>query len=159
MKSTLVKASEVQERWILYDASEHNLGRMASKIAMSLMGKDRPTYTPSQLVGAHVVKGFNNIYFKHLATLARPAGATDRTALPIAGDDADAKRTVTEFLDRIGYDTVDVGPLAEKVDPSPDAERIFVELAKRMFVVDARLLPCVAVERVEDPDRELANAR
>ncbi|MFC6606884.1 NADPH-dependent F420 reductase [Amorphoplanes digitatis] len=65
------------------------------------------------LADAHVVKGFNNIYFKHLATLNRPAGAADRTALPIAGDDADAKRTVTEFLDRIGYDTVDVGPLAE----------------------------------------------
>ncbi|MFI7376014.1 NADPH-dependent F420 reductase [Actinoplanes sp. NPDC049668] len=65
------------------------------------------------LADAHVVKGFNNIYFKHLATLSRPAGAADRTALPIAGDDAGAKRTVTGFLDRIGYDTVDVGPLAE----------------------------------------------
>ncbi|MEU7907576.1 NADPH-dependent F420 reductase [Actinoplanes sp. NPDC049118] len=65
------------------------------------------------LTGAHVVKGFNNIFAKHLATLARPAGAADRTALPIAGDDPDAKRAVTEFLDRIGYDTVDVGPLAE----------------------------------------------
>jgi hypothetical protein len=65
------------------------------------------------LAGAHVVKGFNNIYFQHLASLPRPAGAPDRTALPIAGDDADAKRAVTAFLDGIGYDTVDVGPLAE----------------------------------------------
>ncbi|BFU41765.1 NADPH-dependent F420 reductase [Krasilnikovia sp. MM14-A1004] len=65
------------------------------------------------LAGAHVVKGFNNIYFKHLASLGRPAGAADRTALPISGDDPAAKRTVTEFLDAIGYDTVDVGPLAE----------------------------------------------
>ncbi|RZU50837.1 hypothetical protein EV385_2623 [Krasilnikovia cinnamomea] len=65
------------------------------------------------LAGAHVVKGFNNIYFKHLASLGRPAGAPDRTALPISGDDAAAKRTVTEFLNAIGYDTVDVGPLSE----------------------------------------------
>jgi hypothetical protein len=65
------------------------------------------------LAGAHVVKAFNNIYFPHLASLTRPAGAPDRTALPIAGDDSAAKRTVTEFLDSIGYDTVDVGPLAE----------------------------------------------
>jgi predicted dinucleotide-binding enzyme len=65
------------------------------------------------LADAHVVKGFNNIYFKHLATLPRPATAADRTALPIAGDDEGAKRAVTEFLDRIGYDTVDVGPLSE----------------------------------------------
>ncbi|MFD2348524.1 NADPH-dependent F420 reductase [Nonomuraea ferruginea] len=38
-----------------------------------------------QLPGAKVVKAFNNIYFKHLASLPRPAGAADRTALPIAG--------------------------------------------------------------------------
>src|SRR5215472_8019243 len=36
---------------------------------------------------AHVVKVFNNITFWHLASLARPAGAADRSALPIAGDD------------------------------------------------------------------------
>jgi len=55
MKSTHVRSADAQERWILYDASEHTLGRMASKIAMHLMGKDRPTYTPSELTGAHVV--------------------------------------------------------------------------------------------------------
>lgn len=65
------------------------------------------------LADARVVKAFNNIYFPHLATLPRPAGAPDRTALPIAGDDADAKRAVTEFLDGIGYDAVDIGPLNE----------------------------------------------
>ena len=55
MKTTHVRAEDVQERWVLYDASEHTLGRMASKIAMQLMGKDRPEYTPSELTGAHVV--------------------------------------------------------------------------------------------------------
>lgn len=39
---------------------------------------------------SRVVKAFNNIYFGHLASLARPAGSPDRTALPIAGDDLDA---------------------------------------------------------------------
>ncbi|MFJ8578636.1 NADPH-dependent F420 reductase [Micromonospora sp. NPDC093277] len=62
---------------------------------------------------SHVVKGFNNIYFKHLLALARPADAGDRTALPIAGDDAAAKGSVTALLDSLGYDAVDVGPLAE----------------------------------------------
>jgi 8-hydroxy-5-deazaflavin:NADPH oxidoreductase len=60
---------------------------------------------------AHVVKVFNNIFVKHLASLARPAGAADRSALPIAGDDPAAKAAVTGFLDAIGYDTVDAGPL------------------------------------------------
>ena len=60
---------------------------------------------------AHVVKVFNNITFCHLASLARPAGAADRSAPPIAGDDPAAKVAVTGFLDAIGYDTVDAGTL------------------------------------------------
>ena len=60
-----------------------------------------------------MVKGFNNIWFEHLRSLARPAGSADRSALPIAGDDAAAKRVVTELFDSLGFDTVDAGPLAE----------------------------------------------
>jgi large subunit ribosomal protein L13 len=55
MKTTHVRAADVEERWLLFDASEHILGRMAAKIARALMGKDRPTWTPSELSGAHVV--------------------------------------------------------------------------------------------------------
>lgn len=62
---------------------------------------------------SQVVKAFNNIYFKHLLSLARPAGSAERSALPIAGDHAAAKATVTDLLDRLGYDAVDVGSLAE----------------------------------------------
>lgn len=65
------------------------------------------------LSGARVVKGFNNIFYRHLAELARPAGASDRSAIVIAGDDRDAKKSAAEFLDAIGYDTVDAGTLAE----------------------------------------------
>ncbi|WP_329456693.1 NADPH-dependent F420 reductase [Streptomyces sp. NBC_01497] len=80
---------------------------------------DNGSTTSSELLqqylgeSAHVVKAFNNIFFKHLAVLARPAGAADRTALPIAGDDAEAKRHATELLSLLGYDTVDAGVLAE----------------------------------------------
>lgn len=79
---------------------------------------DAGSATSSELVqrhldGAHVVKAFNNIYFEHLLTLARPSGAPDRSALPIAGDDAAAKEAVTALLDTLGYDTVDVGSLAD----------------------------------------------
>lgn len=72
------------------------------------------------LTGAKLVKVFNNIFYGHLADLARPTGAADRTALTIAGDDAEAKQRVTEFLDRIGYDTVDVGTLADSWRVEPD---------------------------------------
>jgi predicted dinucleotide-binding enzyme len=79
---------------------------------------DDESTTSSELLQAHlpeshVVKVFNNIYFQFLLSLARPAGSPERSVLAIAGDAPEAKRVVTEFLDRIGYDTYDVGPLAE----------------------------------------------
>ena len=55
MRTTHVKAADVEERWFLYDAAEHTLGRMASTIAFQLIGKDRPTYTPSESGATHVV--------------------------------------------------------------------------------------------------------
>ena len=72
------------------------------------------------LPDAHVVKVFNNIFFKHLLSLARPHGAADRSALPIAGDDEQAKAAVTAFLDSIGYDAVDAGRLAESWRQEPE---------------------------------------
>jgi len=72
------------------------------------------------LPDAHVVKVFNNIYHRHLASLGRPAGAPDRTALPIAGDDAAARAAVTAYLDSIGYDSVDAGTLAGSWHQEPD---------------------------------------
>ena len=55
MTTTHVRSVDMEERWFLYDASEHTLGRMAAQIATQLMGKDRPTYTPSEAGGTHVV--------------------------------------------------------------------------------------------------------
>jgi predicted dinucleotide-binding enzyme len=43
----------------------------------------------------------------------RDGHIAERSVLPIAGNDADAKRTVIAFLDSIGYDAYDVGPLSE----------------------------------------------
>ena len=78
---------------------------------------DNGALTSSELIQRHlpsaaVVKAFNNIYHRHLESLARPAGA-DRSYLPIAGDGTAAKAAVTAFLDSIGYGAVDAGPLAE----------------------------------------------
>ena len=71
------------------------------------------------LPDAQVVKVFNNIFFKHLASLPRPHGAEDRSALPIAGDSAAAKAAVTAFLDSIGYDAVDAGSQADSWHQEP----------------------------------------
>jgi predicted dinucleotide-binding enzyme len=79
---------------------------------------DDESTTTSELVQAHlpgsrVVKAFNNISFVSLGDLARPSGDPDRSVLAIAGDDADAKARVAAFLDDLGYDAYDAGPLAE----------------------------------------------
>ena len=79
---------------------------------------DDESTTTSELLQAHlpesrVVKAFNSIYVSQLGVLQRPAGSPERSVLPIAGDDEAAKTTVTGFLDSIGYDAHDVGPLAE----------------------------------------------
>jgi len=55
MPTTHVRYADLEERWLLYDASKFALGRLAAQIAMNLMGKDRPTYTPSEKNGAFVV--------------------------------------------------------------------------------------------------------
>jgi hypothetical protein len=75
-------------------------------------------YLARNIPGARLVKVFNNIFFKHLQNLARPAdtgssSTGDRTYLPIAGDDAGAKVSVVEFLDSIGYGAVDDGALSD----------------------------------------------
>ena len=79
---------------------------------------DDESTTTSELLQAHlpgsrVVKAFNNIFFHHLGSLQRPAGDPERSVLAIAGDDAAAKQTVTAFLDSLGYDALDTGPLSE----------------------------------------------
>ncbi len=71
------------------------------------------------LAGAQVVKAFNNIFYQHLLALSRPAGAPDRSYLPIAGDDVGAKARVSAFLDAIGYGTVDAGPLKDSWRQEP----------------------------------------
>ena len=85
---------------------------------------DSGSLTSSELIQSHllttdVVKAFNNIFYKHLLSLTRQAGASDRTFLPIAGDDAGAKAEVTEYLDSIGYGAVDAGLLAESWRQEP----------------------------------------
>jgi predicted dinucleotide-binding enzyme len=71
------------------------------------------------LAGSHVVRALSNMDWVRLLNRARPAGAPDRSGVPIAGDDADAKAAVARFLETIGYDPVDMGPLAESWRSQP----------------------------------------
>lgn len=55
MKSFMAKAEQVEHKWVLVDAQDQILGRMATKIATILMGKHKPTYTPHVDTGDYVV--------------------------------------------------------------------------------------------------------
>jgi len=55
MKSFMAKAGQVEQKWLLVDADGAVLGRVASKLAMILMGKNKPTYTPHVDMGDYVV--------------------------------------------------------------------------------------------------------
>ncbi|MFI5730138.1 NADPH-dependent F420 reductase [Kribbella sp. NPDC051587] len=79
---------------------------------------DNETVNTADLLQRHLpesrtVKVFNNITAVNLLNLARAAGADDRSALPLSGNDAEARQAVAELLDKLGYDAVDAGPLSE----------------------------------------------
>ena len=55
MKSFMAKKGQVSQKWLLADANGAIVGRMAAKIAMILMGKNKPTYTPHVDTGDYVI--------------------------------------------------------------------------------------------------------
>jgi len=59
-----------------------------------------------RLSGLSVVKALNHIGYHELEDRARPAGAPDRMAAGVAGDDPAAVALVADMVDRIGYDPV-----------------------------------------------------
>jgi len=55
MKSYMAKKFEVPRRWFVVDAQDKVLGRLASRIAMVLRGKNKPEFTPHSDTGDFVV--------------------------------------------------------------------------------------------------------
>ncbi|HET6412014.1 MAG TPA: NADPH-dependent F420 reductase [Anaeromyxobacter sp.] len=79
---------------------------------------DEEATTTAELLQAHlraskVVKAFNHIYAADLTKHGQPSGTRNRRAMAIAGDDPEAKKTVSQLIDQFGYDVVDLGPLKE----------------------------------------------
>lgn len=95
MKTTAsLKPAEVEKKWIVVDAQDAVVGRLASFIAMRLRGKHRPDYTPHVDCGDFVVvvnadkvkftgkKLSDKIYYWHTG---HPGGVKERTAGKILG--------------------------------------------------------------------------
>ena len=86
---------------------------------------------------ARVVKSLNQLGYHELDENQRQDGASDRIAIGAAGDDRLAVRRVMQFIDRLGFDPVDVGPLENGVVLEPDGSPFAVtytaaELSQRV---------------------------
>ena len=55
MSTPSIKKSEISRRWLLVDADDKVLGRLATQVASILKGKHKPQFTPHADVGDHVV--------------------------------------------------------------------------------------------------------
>jgi 8-hydroxy-5-deazaflavin:NADPH oxidoreductase len=89
---------------------------------------DQGKITSSELLAAHlkgarIVKAFNTIWFEHLKSQGNiNLPREDRRAIFIAGDDSNAKRTLSKLIDEIGFSAVDTGSLSNSTIQQPGAE-------------------------------------
>jgi 8-hydroxy-5-deazaflavin:NADPH oxidoreductase len=94
----------------------------------------------SLLPGAKVVKAFNAIQFQLLLDRRRPDAPPDeRLAVPLAGDDAEAKRVVIGLIDELGFTGVDAGALAEgrRFEPGSPVLSTYAESRRRQELLTA----------------------
>ncbi|GAA3955458.1 NADPH-dependent F420 reductase [Actinoplanes auranticolor] len=117
----LLPAAELAGKVVL-DTSNYYAARDGHLPALDTGEITTSELVQQHLAGAHLVKAFNSISDHHIPALARPAGAADRTALPIAGDHPQAKAGAAELISRLGFDTVDAGPLAESWRFEPETD-------------------------------------
>ena len=109
MKTFSAKPAEIEKKWILIDAEDVVLGRLAAKVAMILRGKDKPIFTPNQDCGDAVIvinadkvkltgnKRDSKNYYWHTG---HPGGIKHRTAAQIL-DGRFPERVVQKAVERM----------------------------------------------------------
>ncbi|MGD9720437.1 MAG: 50S ribosomal protein L13 [Pirellulales bacterium] len=108
VKSYMAKPGELDQKWWLVDASDKVVGRLASDIAMVLMGKHRPTYTPHVDCGDYVI-------------------VVNVEKITLSGKKWDQK----EFTWTTGYPGLRTETARTRFEREPDA--ILVEAVRRML--------------------------
>jgi predicted dinucleotide-binding enzyme len=130
---------------IVMDADNYYPGRDGHIAVLDRNEATTSGLLQEHLPQSHVVKAFNHIFWKHLGSQGLPSDAPRRRALVIAGDDTDATKWVSAFIDAIGFAVVDAGPLADSwrierdtpgYGPNLTAEEMTAKLAEAVRGVD-----------------------
>lgn len=103
---------------VIVDTGNYYPRERGGRIAAIEDGMPESVWMSGQ-IGRPVIKVFNNIYAQHLLENGKPHGAAGRIALPVAGDDAAAKKQVMALVDQLGFDPVDAGSLADSWRQQP----------------------------------------
>jgi predicted dinucleotide-binding enzyme len=104
---------------IVVDAANYYPGRDGTIDAIE-DGAPSTQVVASHLDHSRVVKAFNTLNWRILRDEHKPTGDDDRLAMPVAGDDEEAKRIVFQLVDEVGFDPVDAGTLADSKRQEPD---------------------------------------
>jgi predicted dinucleotide-binding enzyme len=72
-----------------------------------------------ELLGVRVVKVFNSIVAESLQDKGLPKGEKNRIALAVSGDDTKAKEIVFDLVDALGFDSFDIGRIAQSWKQQP----------------------------------------
>jgi predicted dinucleotide-binding enzyme len=98
------------------------------------------TVVQAHFPSARLVKSLNQLGYHELEEDRRPRGVPDRIAVGAAGDDRAAVRTAMRLIDRLGFDAVDAGPLANGLALEPDGSPFAVTYsADELLELVARL--------------------
>lgn len=118
MKTYSAKPSEIEKKWLIVDAEDVVLGRMAQAVAVVLRGKHKVTYTPHMDCGDNVIvinadkvkltgnKRANKVYYRHTG---HPGGIKSLTAGQIL-DGRFPERVVEKAIERM----IPKGPLGRQ---------------------------------------------
>lgn len=107
-KTFMAKPGQVEQKWWVVDGADKVVGRLASDIAMILMGKHRPTYTPHVDCGDYVI-------------------VTNVDKVAFSGKKWDQKR----YTWNTGYPRLRSESAAERLEKKP--EMILKEAVRRML--------------------------
>ena len=124
-QTTIAKPAEIERKWYVIDATNIPLGRLASFVAVKLMGKDKPIYTPHVDCGDYIIivnaekvalSGANKLKNKKYYNVSGyNGGLRTRTAGEML------ERYPEEMVERSVWGMIPKGPLGRQI-----AKKLFV---------------------------------